>query len=54
MEYPNVTEDELKITIPSGIIVSGPSSSGKTDLVVRILRNANALFQPPPKAIGLY
>lgn len=52
MEYPNLDENELKIKIPSGIIVSGPSSSGKTDLVVKILRNASALFHPSPNAIG--
>lgn len=52
MEYPNVSENELKLSIPSGIIVSGPSSSGKTELVLKILRNAYELFDPPPKAIG--
>ena len=52
MEYPSVTENDLKITIPSGIIVSGPSSSGKTDLVVKLLRHASDLFYPTPNAIG--
>ena len=52
MEYPNVSEYELKLFIPSGIIVSGPSSSGKTELVLKILRNVDELFDPSPKAIG--
>jgi Ni2+-binding GTPase involved in maturation of urease and hydrogenase len=52
MEYPNVSEEELKLFIPSGIIVSGPSSSGKTELVLKILRNIGVLFDPSPKAIG--
>ncbi|KAL3106589.1 hypothetical protein niasHT_018231 [Heterodera trifolii] len=29
----------------------GPSSSGKTQLVLRLLRHANVMFDPPPKAI---
>jgi hypothetical protein len=51
MEYPNVDDHDLKITIPSGVIVSGPSSSGKTELVLKILKHAADLFQPLPKAI---
>jgi len=53
MEYPNIEPNDLKIAIPSGVIVSGPSSSGKTELVLKLLRNASALFNPPPKAIGI-
>lgn len=53
MEYPSFTENEIKIFIPSGIIVSGPSSSGKTQLVLRLLRNAGEIFHPTPKTIGI-
>ena len=52
MDYQTVTPDELKLSIPSGIVVSGPSSSGKTELVLRLLKHANELFNPPPKAIS--
>ena len=52
MEYPSLSENELKLLIPSGIIVSGPSNSGKTQLVTKILRNAGDLFHPEPKSIG--
>lgn len=48
------TEDQLKFPIPSSIIVSGPSSSGKTELVLKLLRNKNFIFNPPPKSIGLF
>ena len=52
MEYPSLFENELKLAIPSGIIVSGPSNSGKTQLVTRMLENAASLFHPEPKSIG--
>uniref|UniRef100_A0A914HAH8 AAA+ ATPase domain-containing protein n=1 Tax=Globodera rostochiensis TaxID=31243 RepID=A0A914HAH8_GLORO len=51
MDYPRINERELKFPIPSGIIVSGPSSSGKTQLVLRLLSCADEMFEPPPKAI---
>ncbi|KAL3090511.1 hypothetical protein niasHT_027002 [Heterodera trifolii] len=51
MDYPRINESELAFPIPSGIIVSGPSSSGKTQVVIRLLRHANVMFDPPPKAI---
>jgi Ni2+-binding GTPase involved in maturation of urease and hydrogenase len=52
MEAENVETDDLKFPIPSNIIVSGPSNSGKTQLVLRILKNAEQMFIPPPKSIG--
>jgi Ni2+-binding GTPase involved in maturation of urease and hydrogenase len=54
MNYNTINEDDLKLFIPSGIVVSGPSSSGKTQLVLKILEHAESLFHPPPKAIGKY
>ncbi|KAL3087172.1 hypothetical protein niasHS_005411 [Heterodera schachtii] len=48
---PKINERELKFPIPSGIVVSGPSSSGKTQLVLRLLAHANEMFDPPPKVI---
>lgn len=52
MEYPTVFDNDLKIKIPSGIVISGPSSSGKTELMLKILKHASELFDPAPKAIG--
>ncbi|KAL3106022.1 hypothetical protein niasHT_025813 [Heterodera trifolii] len=51
MDYPRINERELKFPIPSGIVVSGPSSSGKTQLVLRLLAHASEMFDPPPKVI---
>ncbi|KAL3103959.1 hypothetical protein niasHT_030117 [Heterodera trifolii] len=48
---PKINERELKFPIPSGIVVSGPSSSGKTQLVLRLLTHASEMFDPPPKVI---
>jgi hypothetical protein len=52
MDQHAINEEDLKFFIPSGIVVSGPSSSGKTQLVLKILEHANSLFHPPPKAIS--
>ena len=52
MDYQTISTDELKLSIPSGIVVSGPSSSGKTALVLRLLKHADELFNPSPKAIS--
>ncbi|KAL3102652.1 hypothetical protein niasHT_029463 [Heterodera trifolii] len=48
---PKINEREFKFPIPSGIVVSGPSSSGKTQLVLRLLTHASEMFDPPPKVI---
>ena len=46
-----IDEKMLKIRIPSGMIISGPSNSGKTRFVLRLLKQTDELFDPPPKAI---
>ena len=51
MEYPTIDADELKFPIPSGMVVSGPSSSGKTEWVLRLLENCENMFSPTPKSI---
>jgi hypothetical protein len=43
-----INEDDLKLRVPSGIIISGPSSSGKTQLLLRLLENHKQLFSPQP------
>jgi hypothetical protein len=43
--------NELKFKIPSGMIISGPSNSGKTQFLLKLLRNAEQMFEPPPKCI---
>lgn len=47
----SVTENDLRLKIPCGIIIAGPSNSGKTRLLLRLIENASHLFKPEPKAI---
>ncbi len=44
-------ETDLKFKIPGGMIIAGPSSSGKSTLVMRLLENAEEMFDPPPAEI---
>jgi len=46
-----INEADLRFKIPCGMIISGPSNSGKTQLLLRILDSVNELFTPVPKAI---
>jgi hypothetical protein len=49
--YSTIFEEDLKLKIPFGCMIGGPSSSGKSELVYKILDNAENLFSPKPKAI---
>lgn len=49
--FESVEESELKIKNPAGIVVAGPSKSGKTTFIVDLLKNANEMFDPPPQKI---
>ena len=44
-------EAVLKIPSPSTLIFSGPSSSGKSTLVYRILKHAKGMFEKMPHQI---
>lgn len=44
-------EQELKIKIPSGMIISGATSSGKTQLLMRLVENLGSMYEPPPKRV---
>ena len=46
-----IDESDLHFKIPSGMIISGPSNSGKTQLLLRILDNYRDIFSPVPEAI---
>ena len=47
----NINADDLKIKLPFGMIISGSSNSGKSELVYRLLEHRDELFAPPPKAV---
>jgi len=46
-----INDNDLKIKIPFGMIISGSSNSGKSELVYKILENKDKIFDPPPKAV---
>jgi hypothetical protein len=47
----SINNDELKFNIPFGCMVGGPSNSGKSQLVYKILDHAEKMFSPVPKAV---
>jgi hypothetical protein len=47
----SVSEEDLKIRIPSSMIISGPSNSGKTEFLKRLLHSHTQLFSPAPSSI---
>ena len=51
MEHFTLDKNDLKLKIPSGMILSGPSSSGKTMLLLKMLDNYRDLFDPIPSSI---
>lgn len=54
MNSPNdlvFSEKELKFKLPFGMIIAGPSSSGKSTFLTKYLAEADNLVEPPPKSI---
>ena len=45
------TEKDLKFKLPFGLIISGPSSSGKTTFLLKFLNEYKDLVEPTPKSI---
>jgi hypothetical protein len=43
--------EDLKMKIPFGGLISGPSSSGKTEICRRLVEHSGDMFTPPPAAI---
>lgn len=50
MDDKKFSEDELKFKIPFGCMIGGPSNSGKSQLVYKLIDNLD-LFTPKPKAV---
>ena len=51
MELPSFSEKDLKLKLPFGLILSGPSSSGKSTLLLKFIAESDTLIDPPPKSI---
>lgn len=44
-------ESELKFRCPAGMVVSGPTSSGKTTWLLKFIQHAPCLIDPPPAQV---
>lgn len=52
METLDFSANDLKLKIPCGIVVAGPTMSGKTYAIVeKLISEAAETFDPPPKSI---
>lgn len=47
MDY--ISDEEIKFKIPFGAIISGSSNTGKTQLLLKLLKNSDVMFTPPAK-----
>lgn len=58
MDNLTFTEEDLKIKAPAGVIVAGPSMSGKTTWIKNLIKYAREMISPPPAHIlfcyGIY
>jgi hypothetical protein len=51
MDISNFSEKELNLKLPFGLIISGPSSSGKSTFLLRFIADAPNLITPAPASI---
>jgi len=51
MEISKFSDKDLKFKMPFGMIISGPSSSGKSTLLLKLIAEAQSLIAPAPKSI---
>lgn len=51
MEIPSFTDKDLKLKLPFGMVITGPSSSGKSTFLHKFITEASSLIEPSPKSI---
>nr|CAD2188044.1 unnamed protein product [Meloidogyne enterolobii] len=51
MNYHLFSHKDLKLKLPFGCIISGPSSTGKSTFVRKLISNSDQLIEPIPKSI---
>ena len=51
IEQTSFKTNDLKFKLPFGMIISGPSSSGKTTFLLKLLQEKNELIIPQPKSV---
>lgn len=47
----NFSDKDLKLKLPFGLIISGPSSSGKSTFLLKFIAEAAELIEPKPASI---
>lgn len=51
MESQSFTNKELYFKLPFGMILSGPSSSGKSSFLLKFIADSQDLIEPQPKSV---
>lgn len=51
LSFPEFSEKDVKLKIPCGAMVAGPSQSGKSTFMSKLFRHAGKVFNPAPKFI---
>ena len=51
MDFKSFNLVQLKIKLPFGMIISGPSTSGKTTFMAKLLDQSDDMFEPSPSKI---
>ena len=51
MEFKSFNSEQIKIKLPFGMIISGPSTSGKTTFMIKLLDQSGDMFLPSPSKI---
>jgi len=51
MEIPSFNDKDLKLKLPFGMVITGPSSSGKSTFLHKFIMEASNLIEPVPKSI---
>jgi hypothetical protein len=52
--FQKFSNTELKLSLPFGLIIAGPSTSGKSSIVEKIIHSASSLINPPPESISYF
>ena len=51
MNIRNFTEEDLKLKLPFGMCIAGPSSSGKSSFILKLIAESDRLIKPPIKSV---
>lgn len=51
LESKVLNNSDLKLKLPFGMVIAGPSNSGKTTFLLKLLRDYKELIEPVPESI---